>query len=124
MATGGEEWRVDGGQGEVVVPIGGEGEGGEVEAADHAGEPNDPIVFDIPTVVQSEVLSNGIEGRRDGTSVAEHAVINALMEGFEDGGRRLEVHVGDPHRQDVATCIFLPFLGVGFLTGRRSGEVE
>jgi len=42
---------------------------------------------------------------RDG--VAENASVDALLEGFDDSGGRLEVHVGDPERIKVGE--FIPF---------------
>ena len=70
------------------------------------------------------VIDDGIERRWHGARIAKDAVIGALVEGFEDGGRRFEIHVGDPHRQDVLAGEFLPLLGVGVLALGRSGEVE
>ena len=124
VTTGGEEGGIDGGEGEVVVACFGEGESGEIEAADHAGEPDDPVVFDSPTIVGGEVFTDGVESRRHRTSVAKDALFDAGVQGGDDGGGCLKIHIGHPHGEDIATGILLPFLSVGFLTSRRSGEVE
>src|SRR5688572_24125273 len=51
-------------------------------------------------------------------------MIHPAVEGFNDRGSGLEIHVRHPERQDVATGIFLPLLRVAAATIRDGIKVE
>ena len=118
----GNERRVDGRERQDFVAGFGEGLSGDVEGDDETGEPDDPGAFDFPTVVALHGGHDGVDGGLYGPRVAEEAVVDALVKGGEDGGGALEIHIGDPHGQNIAAGVFLPFLGVA--VGARDGGIE
>ena len=89
----------------------------EVQSGHDAGERQDPVVFDVPAVLVVAVFFDGIEEALAAVAVAEDAVFEALLQGFEDGGGGEEFGVGYPHRQDVAAAVFVPFVGIALGAG-------
>jgi len=120
----GHERRINGGEREHFFAGLRESLSGDVEAADEAGEPDDPSGVNFPGVVALEGVDDGIDGGFHGASVTKNAVSDAVVEGGDDRGGGLEIHVGDPERQDVAAGVFLPFLGISAETVGDGVEVE
>lgn len=58
-----------------------------------------------------QVVENRINGLGKGNGVAEHAVIETRLQSVEDLGRRGEIHVCYPEREDVFACILVPLKG-------------
>ena len=79
----------------------GEGPDDEVQGRHQARRHGQPARFDGPAVPPAQPARRGLEERRRGLRVAEDAVRDPPREGLDDGGRGLEVHVGDPHRDGV-----------------------
>ena len=98
--------------------------GGDVKAADEAGEPNNPSGVNFPRVVALEGIHDGIDGGFDGAGVTENTVGDSVVKGGDDRRGGLEIHVCDPERQDVAASVFLPFLGIGAQASRDGIEIE
>ena len=48
--------------------------------------------------------------------VPKHAVIDALADGVEHGGRRTKIHVCHPERENVAAGPAVPLFGAGAAT--------
>lgn len=60
-----------------------------------------------------EVFEDGFGDVWGGDAVAEDAVVEPLADGVEDGSWGGEVHVGDPHGEDVAVFVAGPFEAAG-----------
>ena len=128
-----EERRIDRREGEDLVAGRGEEPGGECEPRDDAGGADDRGRIDPPAVEGLEMGGEG-GGEAGGIGgVAEDAVVHPGLDRLEDLRRRLEVHVGDPHRDHVLGPA-VPFLGAGVATigalgkrrvgGARRGHAE
>ena len=98
--------------------VAGPGEDGDqpVQAADHAGAETDPFPFHAVAVVAllpaDEIVVVGV--RR--AVIAESALVHVVVEGLTHALGRLEIHVRDPHGQQVAPLEMLgqvvPFAAV------------
>ena len=75
-------------------------------------------------MIALQALDHGVDEGWPGIGVAEHAVVNAPMQGVEHGGRSGEVHVGDPQRQHVAAGIAAPFFARQAAAVDEAIEVE
>ena len=67
------------------------------------------------------------DGSEDGVAlrrVAVHAMRGTGLDGFHDRGRRLEVHVRDPARDDILVGILVPLGAVGPGAFRTAVEIE
>ena len=75
---------------------------------DHSRNIRNPLGLYLPLVVAADPIDDGgaIVGRLDG--VAYDGVFQPLADGVEDEVGRREVHVGDPHRQQVVPSVFVP----------------
>ena len=62
---------------------------------------DEPVFVDLPVVAAGEPVADGFEVAVAGFGVAVDGVFRHGVQGFCDGGRTTEIHVGDPHRQDV-----------------------
>ena len=80
----GHEGRVNGGEREHFLAGLREGLGGDVEAADEAGEPDDPGGINFPRVVALEGVDDGIDGGFNGAGVTENTVSDAVVESRDD----------------------------------------
>ena len=110
--------------------VAGPGEDGDqpVQAADHAGAKAYPFPFHVVAVVAllpaDEIVVVGV--RR--AVIAESALIHVVVQGLTHALRRLEIHVRDPHGQQVAPLEMLgqvvPFAAVGTHTVRNKYLLE
>jgi hypothetical protein len=118
------ERRIDRRQRQHFVTGLGEGLGGDVEADHEPRQPDDPRRLDFPAVALLHRVRRRIDRRLHRPRVTEDAVVHSLVKGLDDGGSRLEIHVGDPERQHVAAGVLLPLLGVGAAAFRHGFEIE
>ena len=105
--------------------VAGLGEDGDqpVQAADDAGAEADPFPLDLVAVVAllpaDEVVEVGVRG----AIIAERARIHVIVQGFTHAFRRFEIHVRDPHGQQVGAFEMLaevvPFSAVGMEAVRQ-----
>ena len=56
--------------------------------------------------------------------ITVHAMRGAVLDGFDDGGRRLEIHVRDPTRDDIRIGILVPLGAVGPGAFRTAVKIE
>ena len=110
VARGGQEGRIDRDQRQHLVPGLAHRPAGDVQPGDEPRQPDDPARVDLPAVVALEHVHDGLDHLRRRPGVPEHAVLDALVQGVDDGRRRAEIHVGHPHRDDVPAPVLFPLL--------------
>ena len=120
----GHERRVDwrGGD-DRLTRLAGAADGG-VDARHERAHERDPLGLDLPAVAATHMID---DGREDGIAlrgVTEDAVSGAFADDFDHRGRRLEVHVRDPARNDVLVGILVPLGAVGPGAFRTAVEIE
>lgn len=80
------------------------------ERRDHAGGVDDCARVDGPAVARAEpVADSGVVFLAD-KGVAEDALVDTAAQGIGDAGSGPEVHVGNPHGQDVGVIGRVPFV--------------
>jgi hypothetical protein len=117
-----EERRIDRREGEDLVVGPGQQAGGDRQPRDHPGHARHQVGFDLPAMQPFEVFDERRREARRGDRVAEHAVIDAPVDGVEDDVGRAEIHVGHPQGQDVATGPAVPLLRAGAVPIGAGGE--
>ena len=120
----GHEGRVDrDGRDDGLAGLAGAADGG-VDAGHERAHERDPLGLDLPAMAATHMADDGSEDGVALRGVTVHAVRGAGLDGFDDGGRRLEVHVGDPARDDVLVGILVPLGAVGPGAFRTAVEIE
>ena len=120
----GHERRVDGnGRDHGLAGLAGAADGG-VDARDERAHESDPLGLDFPAMTATDVVDDGSEDGVALSGVSVHAMRGAGLDGFDDGGRRLEVHVRDPTRDDVLIGILVPLGAVGPGAFRTAVKIE
>ena len=71
------------------------------DGEDHAGHGDDFVLFNVPVEASVIPVCDGCVVLVVGRHVAEDLAVGGLLHGFGDRGRALEVHVGDPHGNQV-----------------------
>jgi hypothetical protein len=124
VGRGVQEGRVHRGGGEHPVTGLADGPHCHVEAGDHPRQPHQPLGLDAPGVVPGNAFDHRLEHRGPGVGIAENAMVDARMEGFQHRRGRGKVHVGHPHGDHVAAGVAAPLDAVGAGAIRRGAEVE
>ena len=94
--------------------VAGDGHGldGGAVGCDNPGGGHDIIPADArPAVPLAEPPGHGLKIAVRHQFIAEHAVVQAALQRFQDFGRGLEVHVGHPHGQLAGELVPLDTLG-------------
>ena len=120
----GHERRVDrrGGD-DRLARLAGAADGG-MDARHERAHERDPLGPDLPAMATTDVIDDGSEHGVALRGITVHAMRGAGLDGFDDGGRRLEVHVRDPTRDDVLIGILVPLGAVGPGAFRTAVEIE
>ena len=124
MSDGREKRRINRRQNGDAVARFADRAGHEVHSSVHAGCENDPGRVHDPAIVSGEMVDDGLDRGAHRQRIPEHRMIDAAMQCFEHTWRRGKIHVGHPHRENIATGIALPFLAAGIATVDDSVEVE
>lgn len=119
---GQERW-VDGGVGHDGVHRGVVGARGGVESGDQTGHPDDPLALDSDAVCARHVVDDGIFDAGIGDGVAIDAGGDALLQRCGDFRWGREVHISDPHRQNIAAVVFIPFEAAGVGAIGQGGKI-
>ena len=96
----------------------------DVESAHQSGQPYQPVRVDRPAVVAFQRFDDRPRQRHRRAAIAEDAVIHPRVQRIDDARGGREIHVGDPHRQDVAAGILAPLDAVAAVSIGRMVEVE
>ena len=95
---------------------------GGTDGEDDARRFDEPFFFDFPVVPAREPALYGFEIAGLGFAVTVNGVIDHFLQGSGHGRRTPEVHVGDPHREDVFR--FAAFFGEIILDRACIGPVD
>jgi len=95
------EWVIDGRLDDDAVARPGERLNTEVDRRNDAGRFRQPLAPDVPSMAVPQPADDGIRIGRRRTGIAENRMFRPLSNGFGHGRRTGEIHVGDPHRNDV-----------------------
>ena len=98
------EGMVDGFLYEDAVALLGERLHGEEDAAHHAGHVAQHLACDVHAVLRLVPAADALVVGRILAGVAQDALLQAFPDGFHDEGRRAEVHIGHPHRDEVVAA--------------------
>ena len=109
VGRGAEEGWVDRRCREHAVAVVADRAAGHVEGADHARQPDQPARFDAPAVIAIHRVDDRAVERWPGVGVAQHAMIEACPDRVDHDLGGGEIHVGHPHRNDVAAFEARPF---------------
>ncbi|MDZ7747725.1 MAG: hypothetical protein U5K43_01900 [Halofilum sp. (in: g-proteobacteria)] len=83
---------------------------GEMDPGHEPGQPDQPLRCHVPGVVLAQHGARDLDQLLGRARVAEHAVVHARVQGIEHRRRGAEIHVRDPHRQDIAPGVAVPLL--------------
>ena len=120
----GHERRVDGdGRDDGLAGLARAADGG-VDAGHERAHERDPLGLDLPAVAATDVVDDGSEDGVALGGVTIDAMRGAGLHGFDDGGGRLEIHVGDPARDDILVGVLVPLGAVGPGAFRTAVEIE
>ena len=120
----GHERRVDGrGSDDRLARLAGAADGG-MDARHERAHERDPLGLDLPAMAATHMVDDGGEDGVALRGVAEHAMVRAFADDFDHRGRRLEVHVRDPARDDVLVGVLVPLGAVGPGAFRTAVEIE
>ncbi len=117
-----EEWCIDRGAGHDGLAGLAEGASGDGECGHQAAEVDDLIDGDGGVAAVAQVGEHCVIEAFVGLGVAENPVVDAAVEGIDDGGSGGEIHVGDPEGIEVGTAIV--FDAAGSAAWDRGIEVE
>ena len=99
----------------------------ESKACHHTGREAEPLTLYRPIVATLLPADDRIEIACGANAVAIHFVISTTNYGLGDLGHYLEIHIGDPHRDDVVaseyTQVFVEFDTSGPFTTRNRVEI-
>ena len=95
-----------------------------VEPGNQPWQPHQPVRGNLPIIMTLQILERDVDETRPGLAIAEDAVIHALLQRGDYGGRCGKVHVGDPQRQNIARAILVPLERITTTTFDRSLKVE
>ncbi|MPM98115.1 hypothetical protein SDC9_145296 [bioreactor metagenome] len=89
----------------------------EGESGDDARSPAHRLAAEFPAVVFPLPGADRVAQRVGDHRVAKRALVDLLMDRLQHLGRRGEIHIGDPHRQQIAAAEIIlesvPFFAVG-----------
>ena len=108
-----QERRIDGCEREDLGIGVGEQPCREGQSRHHARGAHDALGIDPPSVPPLEMRGEPLCKPRRLMRVAEHPVIDAIVDRREHLGRRGKIHVGHPHGQHVAIGVAIPFFRTG-----------
>lgn len=99
----------------------------ESKACHHTGREAEPLALDLPIVATLLPADDCVEIACGANAVAIHFVISTTNYGLGNFGHYLEIHIGDPHRDDVVaseyTQVFVEFDTSGPFTTRNRVEI-
>ena len=97
---------------------------GRVDSGHQRAHERDPLGLDLPAMLAAEMTNDGVEDLIALRGIAEDAMLGPSLDRLGDGRRRLEIHVGDPTRDDVTPGILVPLGTVGPSAFRSAVEIK
>ena len=80
-----------------------------IDGRHHAGGVFYPLAVDVPVVAAVKPVDDRGEELFGHVGISKHAMLQALLECIHDAWSSLEVHVGNPHGNDIIARALVPF---------------
>ena len=96
-----EKWRIDRRLNDYLITFLSQAHDSHIECRDNARSICHPFCFHIPSVTAMNPIGDGLKISFFTESVAVNIIFCALNHSVSDEIRSTEIHVGDPHRDDI-----------------------
>ena len=119
-----KKWVVHGCRGNSRLVLFQQASTGHIQARHHPGHEKNVFRFNPPLIKALQALNNDINQRRRRQRISKHAMLDPALQRFYHCNRRLEIHVGNPQRQDILPRILFKLSAVAGTTVDHSIKIK